>query len=200
MTVIRPTRGANRRLIWARWVTEATSPAVLAGIIPVVVTVHASPAGAGWAAVAVLFVSALPLAVVLVGVRRGRWTDHHLRDRGQRRVPLLIAVTSLGVGGVILLVWQAPRDLLALVAAMGVGLLTVLVVTHWWKISVHSAVAAGTVTVLVSVFGLPLLVLAPVAGLSGWSRTVLDDHTPAQVLAGMLLGTAVAATVFPPLR
>ena len=64
------------------------------------------------------------------------------------------------------------------------------VVTLVWKLSIHAAVVAGAVTILVQVFGLPLLVLAPLVALVCWSRVALRDHTPAQTVAGAALGAS----------
>jgi len=94
----------------------------------------------------------------------------------------------------------APRELVALVAAMGVGLIVSLLVTLLWKISVHVAVVAGAVVILVLVFGPLLLVLAPLVALVGWARVEVADHTPAQVTAGRGLGATVAAVVVVLLR
>ena len=52
----------------------------------------------------------------------------------------------------------APRPVLALAAAGLVGLVVAVSVSHWWKMSIHSAVAAGTVVILVLTFGPRLLV------------------------------------------
>jgi len=83
---------------------------------------------------------------------------------------------------------------------MGVGLIVSLLVTLLWKISVHVAVVAGAVVILVLVFGPLLLVLGPLVALVGWARVEVADHTPAQVIAGSGLGAAVAAVVFVLLR
>jgi membrane-associated phospholipid phosphatase len=74
------------------------------------------------------------------------------------------------------------------------------VITLWWKISVHAAIAAGAATVLLLVFGLALLVVWPLVALIAWSRVQVGDHTPAQVLAGIALGIVINATIFPLLR
>jgi membrane-associated phospholipid phosphatase len=66
--------------------------------------------------------------------------------------------------------------------------------------SIHVAVVAGTVVILVLVFGTTWLALVPLIAAIGWARVRLGDHTPAQSLAGALLGAAVAATVFTALR
>jgi membrane-associated phospholipid phosphatase len=75
-----------------------------------------------------------------------------------------------------------------------------MLVTLWWKLSLHTAAASGTVAILVLTLG-PLLILAlPVVALVAWSRIRLGDHTPAQTLAGAALGGLVATTVFILLR
>jgi membrane-associated phospholipid phosphatase len=44
------------------------------------------------------------------------------------------------------------------------------------------------------------LSLVPLVLLVGWARVALQDHTPAQALAGAALGALVAASVFSLLR
>ncbi len=68
------------------------------------------------------------------------------------------------------------------------------------KISIHVAVVAGAIVILVLVFGPMALCLAPVVLLTGWARVTLGDHTPGQAIAGGVLGTLVAAGVFSFLR
>jgi membrane-associated phospholipid phosphatase len=90
--------------------------------------------------------------------------------------------------------------LVALLGAMAAGLAASLLVNLFWKLSLHTAVMAGAVAILGVMFGPPLLVLAPLVGLVGWSRVEVGDHSSAQVAAGAGLGAAVAAVVFVLLR
>lgn len=85
---------------------------------------------------------------------------------------------------------------MALVVAMLAGLAVALAVTAFWKISVHTAVAGGTVSVLVLTYGSAVALTAPLVALIGWSRVELRDHTPMQVLVGGIVGASVAAMVF----
>ena len=55
-----------------------------------------------------------------------------------------------------LLLLDAQRELLAAVAAGGVGLVVAAAVNHWWKMSIHTAVAAGALVILMLVYGWPL--------------------------------------------
>jgi membrane-associated phospholipid phosphatase len=89
---------------------------------------------------------------------------------------------------------------LAVLAAIAVGVACGWVITLWWKISVHAAIAAGAATVLTLVFGPALLAAWPLVALIAWSRVQVGDHTPTQVLADVALGVAVNATIFPLLR
>ena len=74
------------------------------------------------------------------------------------------------------------------------------VITLWWKISVHAAIAAGAATVLTLVFGTALLAAWPLVAVIAWSRVQVGDHTTGQILAGIALGVVVNATVFSLLR
>ncbi|MEU8137622.1 phosphatase PAP2 family protein [Streptodolium elevatio] len=182
----------------ARVVTELFAPAFLVPGVLVAVGWHStrSPAGVGWGLLGALFCGVIPIAFVLYGVRRGYWTDHHIRIRRQRAVPILGTAASVVVGLAALLRLDAPRDVVALVVAMLAGLAVALGVTAFWKISVHTAVAGGTVTVLALTFGSAVAAAAPLVALIGWSRVELRDHTPMQTVVGGLVGAMVAAIVF----
>ena len=185
----------------ARLITEILAPT--AAVLLLLVAWHSAPSTAEalrWGGLAALFASFVPFLYIVRGVRRGRLTDHHVRVREQRRLPLLVGVGSVVIGLTLLALWGAPRELVALVASMVVGLASSLLVTLVWKISIHTAVVAGAITILVLVFGWPLLALAPLAALVCWARVAVRDHTPAQTVAGVALGATVAAVVFSLLR
>jgi hypothetical protein len=184
-------------------VTEVLAPAPTVAALVLHVAWHSAPAADDaerWRALAVLFVSVVPFLYIIRGVRRGRLSDHHVGARQQRPVPLLGGVASMLVGLILLTLLGAPRDLVAVVAVVAVGLALCLLVTLAWKLSIHAAVVSGGVTVLVIVFGPPLLALSPLVPLVCWARVAVHDHTPAQTLAGAVLGATVAAVVFSALR
>jgi membrane-associated phospholipid phosphatase len=201
-----PARGAGagaRSGAPARFVTEVFSPAVLVAAQVVLVGWHAggqTGVSRWWGLPGAMFAAAIPFAYVVRGVRRGSYADHHIPEREHRRLPLLFGACSLAAGLVLLLVLDAPRDVIALLAAGGTGLVLFAVVTHWWKISIHAGVAAGTVAVLVAVYGPWALTTAPMVPLVGWARLRLSAHTLSQVVVGAIVGALVAGTVFPALR
>lgn len=187
----------------ARIVSEVLAPAVLVAALLLVVGWHAGDTpgvSRWWGLPGALFAAVLPLGYVLHGVRRGRFSGHHIPERADRRVPLLFGTVSLAAGLLLLLALGAPRDVLALLVAGGCGLVVFAVVTNWWKMSIHAGVAAGTVAALTAIYGPVALLGAPLVLLGCWARVQLTAHTPAQVVAGALAGALIAGTVFPALR
>ncbi len=197
-----PGRTASTR--FARIVTEVFAPALLAAIMPVVVALHATApavgAGLGWALVGALFCSVIPNSLIWWGVRRGRLSDHHIRVREQRRVPLAYGLVSVLVGLALLLAFRAPRPVTAMVVVMFALGVAVTLVNLVWKLSIHAATAAGSAAVAVILFGPVLLLTAAVVVLVGWSRVQLRDHTTGQVVAGTVIGLAVTVPLFLLLR
>ncbi|WP_332261483.1 hypothetical protein [Micromonospora chokoriensis] len=161
---------------------DSTAPAVVTGL--------------GWALLAILFCSVIPYAVIWVGVRRGRLTDHHIGVREQRRWPLVYGLLSVVVGLSALIFAGAPRPLIAMVVVMFAVLLIVTAINQVWKLSAHAAVAGGSMSVLIIVFGPALIPSLAIVALVGWSRVRLGDHTIGQVVAGALAGILVAVPTF----
>jgi membrane-associated phospholipid phosphatase len=69
-------------------------------------------------------------------------------------------------------------------------------ITTVWKISIHCAVACGSVTILSLIYGPWLIPAYALVALTAWSRVALKDHTTAQVIAGCVLGAAAAAVTY----
>jgi hypothetical protein len=187
----------------ARILTEVLAPIVLIVGLLFAVAIHASASawrGVLYGAVTAFFAGGLPYAIMMLGIRRGHLGDRHLSERAERPVMMVIGLVSVTTG--LLITWWlgAPRALFALVAAMVAGVAVALAITVFWKISIHTACAAGTVAILVIEFGPALWVAAPVVAAVAWARVALRDHTPAQVTAGAMVGFTIAATVMSLLR
>ncbi|MFF4098020.1 phosphatase PAP2 family protein [Streptomyces sp. NPDC001903] len=180
----------------ARLVSDGLAPANMVVALLLLVGWHAGASwtGLGWGLFAALFCGAAPIGIIAVGVRRGALTDQHIRVRGQRIVPMALSLLCVVAGLVLLRVLGAPGQVFALVVAMLVGLASSLLVTVGWQISIHMSVAAGTVTILLLVFGPRVLPAVLIAAAVAWSRLVLRAHTPAQLLAGTALGGTSALT------
>jgi hypothetical protein len=187
----------------ARALTEVFAPPVLAAALPVVIGVHAGrslPTGLAWGMLASVFSAVIPYAVIWYGVRQGRLSDRHIGVREQRTKPLALGLLSVLVGLALLGLFGAPHELIALVVAMFACGLVATIVNHFWKLSVHASVAAGSMMVLVLVFGPALLATFVMVAAIGWSRVRLRDHTAWQVITGAVVGAVVTALVFGLLR
>ncbi|MEV0379742.1 phosphatase PAP2 family protein [Nonomuraea sp. NPDC050643] len=149
--------------------------------------------GAGWGLLAAGLCGGVPAVVIFGGVRRGWFGDWHIGERSQRPKLVAVIVTLVVLALTLLVVLGAPMVMVACVAIMLATLAVVGPITLAWKISFHTAVAAGSVMMLAWVLPRPLLVLAVggvVVALIGWARVKIRDHTPAQVLAGTAAGAA----------
>jgi membrane-associated phospholipid phosphatase len=188
---------ATVTLRMARAVTEVLAPAVIITALFLGVGWHdAGLRGMLWGLAGAGFASIGPFSVIVIGVLRGRFTDHHLSTREQRAAPLTAAAAMVTAGIVALAAAGAPRDVVAVEAVMLGGLGIIIPVTLFWKVSMHTGVAASVAAVLTMVFGSPALVVWPAVALAGWSRVRLAAHTPAQVAAAAPVGAAVAAVIF----
>lgn len=187
----------------AKFVTELFAPVVLVTGLLIVVGWHAygySLAGAGWGALAALFTSVVPFLAILGGVRLGKLTDHHIFLREQRRLPLALALGCVVACAGMLVALGIKRELLAVLGAGAIGLVVWLIINHWWKMSIHTGIAAGTVVVLLETFALWAGFAVALVPLVAWSRLRLRAHTAAQTVVGAIVGALIAGTFFAALR
>ena len=153
-------------------------------------------AGLGWGALAALFAGVLPTVFISRGVRRGQWDDRYVGARRPRLIVLSFIIASVAAGLGLLAGLGAPGELTGYVGCMLASVAVLAAITTVWKISIHCAVAAGSVTILALLLGPWVAPGYLLVALTAWSRVVLKDHTAAQVAAGSLLGAAAAAVTY----
>ena len=182
---------------WARRVTYWLEPKNWLIVTVIAVGWHADGrAGAGWGLLAALFTAVLPTLFISYGVRHGRWSDRNVGARGPRLAVLAFITASVAAGLILLVVLGAPRLLTGYLAFMLGSIAMLAAITFVWKISIHCAVASGSVAILALSFG-PLMLLGYVlVALLCWSRVTLGDHTVGQVIAGSVLGAAAAVAAY----
>lgn len=196
-TDVSPAHGLRHRL--ARLLTEVCAPWVIVVSLPLAVAWAATRALAptlGWGLIVSLTSSILPMGVIVWGAKTGRWDSHHVRDRAGRFVPFvaLIVMSLIGLG--LLVALGAPWLLIALDIAMIGSLFVTGGITAWWKISMHSAVAAGAVVILAVIYHPVCWALMVLVAAISWSRVQIRDHTTAQVTLGALVGAVVGGGLF----
>ena len=142
-------------------------------------------------------VSILPVFLIIVYlVHSQKLEGIFVSPRRQRNKIYLLASVCAVVGCIILLYLGAP---LVLVATFVAGLSAILIFTCinlLWKISLHTAFIAASVTVLIILYGsigtVTAVLLPPIA----WARIELEHHSLAQVAAGAILAALIVVVVF----
>jgi membrane-associated phospholipid phosphatase len=138
----------------------------------------------------------LPTLFISHGIRQGRWDDRNVGARGPRLIVLGFIMASVAAGLILLVVLHAPGLMVGYLAFMLASVAVLAAITTVWKISIHCAVASGSVTLLAFTYGLLVLPGFGLVALLGWARVAVKDHTTAQVVGGAVLGAAAAVLAY----
>lgn len=139
----------------------------------------------------------LPMLLVLLLKKMGLVRDIGLNSRRERMIPYVITIVCLGATAAYMNLKGAPGWLSMFFVGGAVGGAVNFIVNFRWKISAHAAGISGVSAMLLRILkdGIPqsgcfewLIVSVVLAGLLGSARVWLGRHTPAQVLAGYVVG------------
>lgn len=144
---------------------------------------------------ALFFLSVGPMIYILIGVRLGKFTDVDVSKRSQRTGPFIFGIISAFVGFLAFSLTHGPKNLQTVLLLTIISGIIMMIITIWWKISIHASSLAGAATVLTALYGAVMLPAFVLVVLVGWSRVVLRRHTLAQVIAGSCLNIALTAIV-----
>lgn len=149
-----------------------------------------------WALISVAL-SVLPVFTVVVFlVRRQKLDGIFVNPRGQRNKIYLVASTCAVIGCVVLYFLGAPPLLVATFVAGLVAIFVFMGINLLWKISLHTAFIAASVTVLIIVYGTTGALTAVLLPSVAWARMEMKLHSPAQIASGALLSAAIVVLVF----
>ncbi len=185
---------ADRKEKFARWLSILLDSSVLA--VPIFIGAAWAQTNAflpalGWATLALLFADGIPLTYIALGWRLG-WVSGFDLPRREERAPF-IAVNLIGnlLGFCLLRALNAPDSLSALLlvyVALGITMMTI---SSFWKISLHTGGVGGFATFVTWMFG-PAWVLTFLAlPLISWARVYRRRHNWAQVWAGGAVGASI---------
>jgi hypothetical protein len=184
---------------WARVVSDVVSPPVVWAVmvLPVAFAYSATAGQAlGWALIYSLLICLLPLVFIGGMVWYGKIGDMHMKERRDRLYPFIVSILCTTLACIILYAMNAPRILPLLALISLINITVIAIITLMWQISMH-AMSITSATIAVGVFfsvGSALL-LVPLVVLVGAARLSLKRHTPAQILAGTLVGALVPVIV-----
>jgi hypothetical protein len=161
-------------------------------------TIGFAPEGK-WLLLGTVFVmtALFPLTSTLMMRRSGLVSGLELPSP-QERIPVYI-LTLIYYCLCYYLMWRVPNDPLTMSVILGAGLslFFTLVITFWWKISLHMVGMGGLVGALLAMTVLHEVVIPfwisgafVLTGALASARLFESDHTPAQVYTGALLGCA----------
>jgi membrane-associated phospholipid phosphatase len=191
------------RQVLASWLSILFDSSVIA--VPVFLGVAWAETGAllpalGWATLALLFAVGVPLAYISLGRRRG-WVSGFDLPRRQERAPFIaVNLIGNGLGYLLLRALNAPESLPALLLIYVALAITMLSISNFWKISLHTGGVGGFAAFLTWTFGPAWALCFLAIPIVGWARVYRQRHTWAQVVAGGLVGASVTLVVLLALR
>ncbi len=145
----------------------------------------------------------LPVLSVFIMKRTGVIKDVLLDDRNDRIFPLLMASVFLFITYYLLRQVSLPSVIYFYLMGAVLLVLASLVVTFWWKISIHMVSLGGITGFLISIaillntdISLLIVLVFLISGLVGTSRIILNSHTLSQVFAGYFMGVGIMLVLF----
>jgi len=146
---------------------------------------------ANFAGILVVFSILAPLTYVFIAVRRKKITDIHVFLKNQRMTPFIVAI----VGSIFTLIcfyqYQAPTALIIMAWALIVNGTVFAILSHYWKVSMHTATFASSLTIASMLVSTNWLFLSPLILLIIWSRLARKKHTFSQLLSAAILSPLI---------
>jgi membrane-associated phospholipid phosphatase len=183
----------------ANLTSDILNPIVL-GLVLIVLFSFAVASGAleavKWSLI-LIAVSILPVYLILFYmVRKGKIDNIFTVVREQRTMIYVVGGICAVVACLVLILLEAPPELVAAAVAGLSAAVIYLCVNLWWKISLHTAFVSASVVLLVILYGWVAVVSIVLLPLMFWSRVELKRHSPAQVVAGAILAALIISVVF----
>lgn len=175
------------------WLISAVSSPFVVFVVLIAIFISHTATGVRplyWSAITLVLTASIPAFYIFWQVRLGKIRDPHIERREDRHRVFGVFSISLLVGTLILWLFGAPHSFFILTLLILLNALCAGVITLYWKISIHSWVLAGAITL----YGLSFAVsawfwwAAALVPLVVWSRVYRRRHTVWQGYAGALAG------------
>jgi hypothetical protein len=189
---------------WARFVSDVVSPPVVWGIFSIFLAARDATSVAQallWASIYVLIVCIMPVLFIALRVKQGKITDIHMPLRRERYTPFIITFIGAAISFILLWLVQSSRAMQLLSLATMLQVISMLVITLYWQISVHMIGISGAVVLTSLWFGAVYGVLiSPLIIIVAAARLTLKRHTLTQVIVGALVGSISFGIFFTMIR
>ncbi len=180
------------QISWARLISNVLSPPVIWGVLAFPIAFREAESREQallWAFTYTVMVCIIPAIYIGLMVWRGQISDLHMKERKERIRPFIVSLIGTAVAWGMLHLMGAPPLLPIFALVSLVLLLTMLLVTLVWQISMHSMSIACAVVATGALYGLgPALLISPLIPVVGVARIKLHRHSVAEVIAGGLVG------------
>lgn len=176
----------------AYWISQIGSPPFTGAVTALMIgfTLSTPPAWR-WTWFYITLTILAPCAYIIWLVRAGKVVDFHLPNREQRIRPLLLSLATGLITWLVMYQVQAPRLFQMLATVNAVQTVLFLLITYYWKISLHCTAATILSELAFVLFGASAAPLTMSIPLIAWSCVHLERHTVAQTIAGILLGVVI---------
>jgi membrane-associated phospholipid phosphatase len=197
-TIIETPGENTKRTRFARHVSNILAPATISLPFILLVAFYQTQdklSALIYACITLFFLSVGPLLYIVIGVRLGKLSDIDVSRRSQRFGPFIFGIVSVMIGWLFLTLTNGPRNLQTVMIITIFSGTIMMVITLWWKISMHASSLGGVATMLTVLYGAVMLPLFVLLVLVSWSRVVLRRHTVPQVIAGSLAGIVLSLII-----
>ncbi|MFM7022594.1 MAG: hypothetical protein ACKOXB_06410 [Flavobacteriales bacterium] len=147
--------------------------------------------------ITIFFTMLVPGVSAIVLKRMGKIQSLQMKNRNERMLPFGITGLSYLLSSVVMqnLMENVPQLILVVLAGAQLSILLALVISSFWKISIHMIGIGGIIGTEILMmqlfhFSWDMMLYASilVAGLVGFARLRLNAHQPSEVLVGFVVG------------
>lgn len=149
-----------------------------------------------WGGTFALFSILIPFFFIYHGVKTGKFSDIHIMVREQRTGPFLV---SIGGGVLILIAFhfeKAPLPLIIMATVLLANALIFFLITRFWKISIHSASLASSITITAVLIDPHMATLFLISPLAIWARIYRHRHNFWQGASAAFLAVSISLIIF----
>ena len=130
----------------------------------------------------------LPIITLFLLQKKGLISDLDASIKEERITPLLLGIGYAVLGFLLLHIQEANMLIKGLMFCTITNTIVILLITRYWKISIHAMGISGLLSVL-WIHGIEYaLIMFIILFLVAFSRVILKAHTVAQVTIGSILG------------